>query len=313
LNLKDLIKYFIEFRHEVVVRRTRFELRKAEERAHILEGLIIASDNIDEVIKIIRASNNTEDARTNLMERFALSDIQSRAIVEMRLRQLTGLEQDKLRSEYEEIMQTIARLKEILESESLRFEIIKQELDEVLEKYGDERRTNIEFSAGDIDITDLIPDEPVIVTISHLGYMKRTAISEYKSQNRGGKGSKASSTREEDFIEHMFTATAHNYLLLFTEKGRCFWMKVYEIPEGSKASKGRALQNLINIPSDDKILAYIPIEDLKDEAFLDSHFIFFATKDGTVKKTSIRDYSRVRTNGVNAINIREEDSLVRVV
>ena len=313
LNLKELIKYFIEFRHEVVVRRTEFELRKAEERAHILEGLIIASDNIDEVIKIIRASANTEDARDNLMKRFELSDLQARAIVEMRLRQLTGLEQDKLRSEYDELMKTIAHLKEILGSESMRFDIIKTELDEVGEKYGDDRRTNIEFAAGDIDITDLIPDEPVIVTISHLGYMKRTAVSEYKAQNRGGKGSKGSTTRDEDFIEHMFTATTHNYLLLFTEKGRCFWMKVYEIPEGSKTSKGRALQNLINIPSDDKILAYIPIKDLKDDEFLDSHYIFFATKDGTVKKTSVRDYSRVRTNGVNAITIREEDSLVRVV
>lgn len=313
LNLKELIKHFIEFRHEVVVRRTEFELRKAEERAHILEGLIIASDNIDEVIKIIRASANTEDARDNLMKRFELSDIQARAIVEMRLRQLTGLEQDKLRSEYDELMKTIAHLKEILGSESMRFDIIKTELDEVGEKYGDNRRTNIEFAAGDIDITDLIPDEPVIVTISHLGYMKRTAVSEYKAQNRGGKGSKGSTTRDEDFIEHMFTATTHNYLLLFTEKGRCFWMKVYEIPEGSKTSKGRALQNLINIPSDDKILAYIPIKDLKDDEFLDSHYIFFATKDGTVKKTSVRDYSRVRTNGVNAITIREEDSLVRVV
>ena len=313
MNLKELIQHFIEFRHEVVVRRTEFELRKAEERAHILEGLIIASDNIDEVIKIIRASNNTEAARENLIKRFELSDIQARAIVEMRLRQLTGLEQDKLRSEYDEIMKTIAGLKEILGSESMRFDIIKAELDEVAEKYGDERRTNIEFAAGDIDITDLIPDESVVVTISHLGYMKRTAVAEYKTQNRGGKGSKGSTTRDADFIEHMFMATAHNYLLLFTEKGRCFWMKVYEIPEGTKASKGRALQNLINIPSDDKILAYIPIKDLKDEEFLDSHFIFFATKDGTVKKTSIRDYSRVRTNGVNAITIREEDSLVRVV
>ncbi|MCB9257411.1 MAG: DNA gyrase subunit A [Chitinophagales bacterium] len=312
LNLKELIQYFIEFRHDVVVRRTKFELRKAEERAHILEGLIIASDNIDEVIKIIRASSNTEDARANLMERFALSDLQSRAIVEMRLRQLTGLEQDKLRSEYEEIMKTIARLKEILESQELRYEIIKTELDEIKEKYGDERRTNIEFAAGDIDITDLIADEPVVVTISHLGYMKRTPATEFKTQNRGGKGSKGGTTRDEDFIEHMFTATAHNYLLLFTEKGRCFWMKVYEIPEGSKTSKGRALQNLINIPSDDNILAYIPIKDLKDEEFLDSHYILFATKLGTVKKTPIRDYSRVRTNGVNAINIREEDSLVRV-
>lgn len=313
LNLKDLIKHFIDFRHEVVVRRTQYLLRKAEERAHILEGLIIASDNIDEVIKIIRASDSGDHARERLMERFALSDIQARAIVEMRLRQLTGLEQQKLRDEYEEVMKTIANLKEILSNEDLRMQIIKDELDEVKEKYGDERKTDIEFSAGDIDITDLIADEEVVVTISNLGYIKRTPSSEYRVQNRGGRGSKGSSTREADFIEHMFTATAHNYLLFFTEQGRCFWMKVYEIPEGNKTSKGRAIQNLMNIPSDDKILAYIPIKDLKDEEFLDTHFIFFATREGVVKKTSMRDYSRPRTNGINAINIREEDRLVRVV
>lgn len=313
LNLKELIKYFIEFRHDVVTRRTQYELKKAEERAHILEGLIIASDNIDEVIKIIRASESREAARENLMKRFDLSDIQSRAIVEMRLGQLTGLEQDKLRSEYDELMKTIAHLKEILASEEMRFDIIKAELIEVKEKYGDDRRTEIEFAAGDIDVKDLIPDEAVVVTISHLGYMKRTALAEYKTQNRGGKGSKGSTTRDEDFIEHMFMATAHNYLLLFTEQGRCYWMNVYEIPEGSKTSKGRALQNLINIPSDDKILAFIPIEDLENDEFLDSHYLLFGTKQGTVKKTSIRDYSRVRSNGVNAINIKEGDALVRVV
>lgn len=312
LNLKDLIRHFIEFRHEVIVRRTQYLLRKAEERAHILEGLIIASDNIDEVIKIIRASNSGDEAREKLMERFALSDIQSRAIVEMRLRQLTGLEQQKLRDEYDEVMKTIAGLKEILENEDIRMQIIKDELDEVKEKYGDARKTDIEFSAGDIDITDLIADEEVVVTISNLGYIKRTASAEYRVQNRGGRGSKGSSTREEDFIEHMFTATAHNYLLFFTEQGRCFWMKVYEIPEGSKISKGRAIQNLMNIPSDDKILAYIPIKDLKDETFLDTHYIFFATRQGVVKKTSMKDYSRPRTNGINAINIREDDRLVRV-
>lgn len=313
LNLKDMIKYFIEFRHDVVTRRTQYELKKAEERAHILEGLIIASDNIDEVIKIIRASESREAARENLMKRFDLSEIQARAIVEMRLGQLTGLEQDKLRSEYDELMKIIAHLKEILASEEMRFDIIKTELIEVKEKYGDERRTDIEFAAGDIDVKDLIPDEAVVVTISHLGYMKRTALAEYKTQNRGGKGSKGSTTRDEDFIEHMLMATAHNYLLLFTEQGRCYWMNVYEVPEGSKTSKGRAIQNIINIPSDDKILAFIPIEDLEDDEFLDSHYLLFGTKQGTVKKTSIRDYSRVRSNGVNAINIKEGDALVRVV
>lgn len=312
LNLKDLIKYFIEFRHDVVVRRTQYELRKAEERAHILEGLIIASDNIDEVIKIIRASKNTENARENLIARFELSDLQARAIVEMRLRQLTGLEQDKLRAEYEEIMKTIEHLKDILGNEALRMQIIKDELSEIKEKYGDERRTDIEFAAGNIDITDLIPDEPVVLTISHMGYIKRTPVSEYRTQNRGGKGSKGSSTRNEDFIEYMFTATTHNKLLLFTEKGKCFWLNVYNIPEGSKQSKGRAVQNLMNIEQDDKILAFIPIIDLKDDEFLDSHYMLFATKNGLVKKTSLREYSRPRTNGVNAINIKEGDSLVRV-
>jgi DNA gyrase subunit A len=312
LNLKDLIRHFIDFRHEVVIRRAKYLLRKAEERAHILEGLIIASDNIDEVIKIIRASNSGEEAREKLMERFSLSEIQARAIVEMRLRQLTGLEQKKLREEYDEVMKTIAHLKEILSNEDLRMQIIKDELDDVKDKYGDARKTDIEYAAGDIDITDLIADEEVVVTISNLGYIKRTPSAEFKVQNRGGRGSKGSSTREEDFIEHMFTATAHNYLLFFTEQGRCFWMKVYEIPEGSKTSKGRAIQNLMNMPSDDKILAYIPIRDLKDEDFLDSHFILFATKQGVVKKTSMRDYSRPRTNGINAINIKEDDRLVKV-
>jgi DNA gyrase subunit A len=312
LNLKDLIRHFIDFRHEVVIRRAKYLLRKAEERAHILEGLIIASDNIDEVIKIIRASNSGEEAREKLMERFSLSEIQARAIVEMRLRQLTGLEQKKLREEYDEVMKTIAHLKEILSNEDLRMQIIKDELDDVKDKYGDARKTDIEYAAGDIDITDLIADEEVVVTISNLGYIKRTPSAEFKVQNRGGRGSKGSSTREEDFIEHMFTATAHNYLLFFTEQGRCFWMKVYEIPEGSKTSKGRAIQNLMNMPSDDKILAYIPIKDLKDEDFLDSHFILFATKQGVVKKTSMRDYSRPRTNGINAINIKEDDRLVKV-
>ena len=313
LNLKDMIRHFVDFRHDVVVRRSEYDLKKAEERAHILEGLIIASDNIDEVIAIIRGSKDTEQARERLMERFELSDAQSRAIVEMRLRQLTGLEQDKLRGEYEEVMKTIDWLKKILSDRDLRMSIIKDELDEVREKFGDERRTDIEFSGADIDITDLIPDESVIITISHMGYIKRTPSAEFRTQHRGGKGSRGSSTRDEDFIEYMFTATTHNYLLLFTEQGRCFWLKVYEIPEGTKTSKGRAIQNLIQIPPDDRVMAFIPIVDLEDDDFLDSHYMFFATRKGRVKKTILRDYSRPRANGVNAITINEGDELLRVV
>ncbi|MCW8896761.1 MAG: DNA gyrase subunit A [Flavobacteriales bacterium] len=310
LNLKDIIVEFVEFRHEVVVRRTTYELRKAEERAHILEGLIIASDNIDEVIKIIRASSSPDEARENLMERFNLSDIQSRAIVEMRLRQLTGLEQDKLRSEYESIMALITDLKDILANEDRRMQIIKDELLEVKAKYGDERRSLIEYAGGDFSIEDMIPDETVVVTISHLGYIKRTSLSEYKLQNRGGVGAKGSATRDEDFLENLFVATTHNYLLVFTEKGKCYWMRVFEIPEGTKQSKGRAIQNLINIETDDKVLAYINVKDLKDEEYINNNFIIMCTEKGVVKKTTLEAYSRPRVNGINAITIREGDRLL---
>ncbi|MBC3758772.1 DNA gyrase subunit A [Hyunsoonleella sp. SJ7] len=310
LNLKDLIHYFVEHRHEVVVRRTTYELRKAEERAHILEGLIIASDNIDEVIKIIRASSNADEARNNLIERFKLSEIQARAIVEMRLRQLTGLEQDKLRSEYEEIIKTIADLKDILDKKDRRMDIIKEELIVIRDKYGDERRSNIEYSGGDLSIEDMIPNEKVVITISHAGYIKRTSLNEYKTQNRGGVGQKASTTRNEDFLEHLFVGTNHQYMLFFTQKGKCFWMRVYEIPEGAKTSKGRAIQNLINIEQDDKVMAFICTQDLKDEDYINSHYVIMATKKGQVKKTSLEQYSRPRTNGINAITIREDDELL---
>jgi len=310
LNLKQLIHYFVEHRHEVVIRRTKFELRKAEERAHILEGLIIASDNIDEVIKLIRASKSPDEARDKLIERFNLSEIQSRAIVEMRLRQLTGLEQDKLRAEYDELMKTIAGLKEILENEDKRMSIIKEELAQIKDKYGDARRSVIEYSANEMRIEDLIPDNEVVVTISHAGYIKRTSLSEYRVQNRGGVGSKGSQTRDKDFIQELFVATNHNYLLVFTEKGKCFWMRVFEIPEGGKTSKGRAIQNLINIEQDDKVMAYINTQDLKDEDYIKNNFIIMCTKKGVIKKTSLESYSRPRTNGINAITIREDDQLL---
>ncbi|RXR22886.1 DNA gyrase subunit A [Flavobacterium stagni] len=310
LNLKDLIHHFVEHRHDVVVRRTQFELRKAEERAHILEGLIIASDNIDEVIAIIRGSKDGDEARTRLMERFSLSDIQSRAIVEMRLRQLTGLEQDKLRAEYDDIMKLIQRLKDLLASKELRMELIKEELIEVRDKYGDARRSEIVYAGGDVSIEDLIADENVVITISHAGYIKRTSLSEYKTQNRGGVGQKSAATRDQDFLEHLFVATNHQYLLFFTQKGKCFWMRVYEIPEGSKASKGRAIQNLINIESDDKVKAFICTKDLKDEEYINNHFVIMATKQGQVKKTPLEQYSRPRQNGINAITIREDDELL---
>ncbi|WP_282121940.1 DNA gyrase subunit A [Algibacter mikhailovii] len=310
LNLKELIHYFVEHRHEVVVRRTTYELRKAEERAHILEGLIIASDNIDEVIKIIRASSNADEARANLIERFKLSEIQAKAIVEMRLRQLTGLEQDKLRAEYEEIMKTITDLKDILDKKERRMDIIKNELEVVREKYGDERRSVIEYAGGDLSIEDMIPNEQVVITISHAGYIKRTSLNEYKTQNRGGVGQKASTTRNEDFLEHLFIGTNHQYMLFFTQKGKCFWMRVYEIPEGSKTSKGRAIQNLINIEQDDKVMAFICTQDLKDEDYINSHYVIMATKNGQVKKTSLEQYSRPRTNGINAITIKDNDELL---
>ncbi len=310
LNVRDLIQEFVEFRHEVVIRRTRYDLRKAEERAHILEGLIIASDNIDEVIEIIKTSSSPDDARDRLATRFGLSDIQTRAIVDMRLRQLTGLEQDKLRAEFDELMKLIADLKDILDKEERRMQIIKDELLEVRAKYGDERRSSIEYSASEMRMEDLIADEEVVVTISHAGYIKRTNLAEYKVQNRGGMGSKGSATRDQDFLEHLFVATNHNYLLIFTEKGRCFWMRVYEIPEGNKTSKGRAIQNLINIPGDDKVKAYVKVLDLTDKDYVENNFIVMCTKQGVIKKTSLEAYSRPRSNGINAIGIRDNDELL---
>ena len=310
LNLKQLIHYFVEHRHEVVVRRTKYELKKAEERAHILEGLIIASDNIDQVISIIRGSANAEEAKENLMGKFELSEIQSKAIVEMRLRQLTGLEQDKLRSEYDELLKTITDLKDILDKKDRRMEIIKTELLEIKDKYGDERRSKIEYAGGNFSIEDMIPDDKMVITISHAGYIKRTPLSDYKTQNRGGVGQKASTTRNEDFLENLFVGTNHQYMLFFTQKGKCFWMRVYEIPEGSRTSKGRAIQNLVNIEQDDRVKAFICTQDLKDEDYINNHYVIMATKKGQVKKTSLEQYSRPRTNGINAITIKEEDELL---
>ncbi|HEY9220183.1 MAG TPA: DNA gyrase subunit A [Lutibacter sp.] len=310
LNLKQLIHYFVEHRHEVVVRRTEFELKKAEARAHILEGLIIASDNIDEVIKIIRASSNADVARESLMVRFELSEIQARAIVEMRLRQLTGLEQDKLRAEYDDIIKLIIDLKDILANEERRFEIIKNELIAIRDKYGDERRSVIEYAGGDLSIEDMIPNSNVVVTISHAGYVKRTNLDEYKVQNRGGRGQKGVATRTEDFLEHLFVGTNHQYMLFFTQKGKVFWMRVYEIPEGGKTSKGRAIQNIINIEQDDKVKAFLVTEDLKNESYVNSHYVIMATKMGQVKKTSLEQYSRPRANGINAITIKDGDELM---
>jgi DNA gyrase subunit A len=310
LNLKQLIQYFVEHRHEVVVRRTEFELKKAEARAHILEGLIIASDNIDEVIKIIRASSNADIARESLMTRFELSEIQARAIVEMRLRQLTGLEQDKLRTEYDEIIKLIIDLKDILANEERRFEIIKNELTAIRDKYGDARRSVIEYAGGDLSIEDMIPNSNVVVTISHAGYVKRTNLDEYKVQNRGGRGQKGVATRTEDFLEHLFMGTNHQYMLFFTQKGKVFWMRVYEIPEGGKTSKGRAIQNLINIEQDDTVKAFLVTEDLKIESYVNSHYVIMATKKGQVKKTSLEQYSRPRANGINAITIKDGDELL---
>ncbi|MFD0861401.1 DNA gyrase subunit A [Sungkyunkwania multivorans] len=310
LNLKEMIHHFVEHRHEVVTRRTTYELRKAEERAHILEGLIIASDNIDEVIALIRASANAEEAREKLIKRFKLSEIQAKAIVEMRLRQLTGLEQDKLRAEYDDLMKTIEDLKDILAKKERRMQIIKDELIEVKDKYGDERRSTIEYAGGDFSIEDMIPDEKVVITISHAGYIKRTSLAEYKTQNRGGVGQKASTTRDQDFLEHLFVGTNHQYMLFFTQKGKCFWMRVFEIPEGSKTSKGRAIQNLINIEQDDKVKAFICTQDLKDETYINDHYVIMATKKGQVKKTSLEQYSRPRANGINAITIKDGDELL---
>ncbi|MBE7689414.1 DNA gyrase subunit A [Tenacibaculum piscium] len=310
LNLKELIHYFVEHRHEVIVRRTEFELKKAQARAHILEGLIIASDNIDEVIKIIRASKNGDEARESLIKRFELTEIQAKAIVEMRLRQLTGLEQDKLRGEFDEIMLTITDLKDILANEPRRYQIITDELIHVRDKYGDERRSVIHYAGGDMRIEDMIPNSKVVVTISHAGYVKRTNLDEYKVQNRGGRGQKGATTRNEDFLEHLFIGTNHQYMMFFTQKGKVFWMRVYEIPEGGKNTKGRAMQNLINIEPDDKVKAFLVTEDLKDEEYINSHYVIMATKKGQVKKTSLEQYSRPRTNGINAITIKEGDELL---
>ena len=310
LNLKQLIGYFIYHRHEVVVRRTTYELKKAEERAHILEGMIIASDNIDQVIALIKASSNADEARQKLIKKFSLSELQAKAIVEMRLRQLTGLEQDKLRAEYDELISTIKDLKDILDNKDRRMGIIKTETNYIVEKYGDERRSEINFVGGSFRIEDMIPDEKVVITISHAGYIKRTPLAEYKTQNRGGVGQKATTTRNEDFLEHLFIGTNHQYMLFFTQKGRCFWLRVFEIPEGSKTSKGRAIQNLINIEQDDKVMAFICTQDLKDEEYINSHYVIMATKKGQVKKTSLEQYSRPRSNGINAITIKEGDVLL---
>ena len=310
LNLKEMIKYFVEHRHDVVVRRTKFDLRKAEERAHILEGLIIASDNIDKVIDIIKKSSNADEARKNLIKEYSLSEVQAKAIVEMRLRQLTGLEQDKLRDEFNGLLELIKDLKDILDDKSRRMSIIKEELIEIKEKHGDERRSVIEFSGGELSIEDMIPDEKVVLTISHAGYIKRTALAEYKTQHRGGVGQKGSTTRSEDFLEYLFVGTNHQYMLFFTQKGKCFWMRVFEIPEGSKLSKGRAIQNLINIEPDDRVKAFICTQDLKDEDYINNHFVIMCTKKGQVKKTSLEQYSRPRSNGINAITIKDGDELL---
>ena len=312
LNLKDLIKAFVEHRHEVVIRRTKYELRKAEERAHILEGLIIASDNIDEVIAIIKSSKSPQEAIERLIERFSLSELQARAIVEMRLRQLTGLEQDKLRAEYEEIEKLIAYLNEILENEDLCMKVIKDELIEIKTKYGDERRSEIVYSSEEFNPEDFYADDEMIITISHMGYIKRTPLTEFRAQNRGGVGSKGTETRDEDFIEHIYPATMHNTMMFFTQKGKCYWLKVYEIPEGTKNSKGRAIQNLLNIDSDDAVNAYLRVKSLSDQEYINSHYVLFCTKNGVIKKTLLEQYSRPRQNGVNAITIREDDRVIEV-
>ena len=310
LNLKQLIHHFVDHRHEVVVRRINFELKKAEQRAHILEGLIIASDNIDNVIDLIKKSSNADEARQKLEKKYKLSEIQAKAIIEMRLRQLTGLEQEKLREEYDALLKTIAGYKKLLDSKSMRMDVIKNELIEIKEKYGDERRSIIEYAGGDFRIEDIIPDEKVVITISHAGYIKRTPLTEYRTQHRGGVGQKATKTRDEDFLEDLFVGTNHQYMLFFTQKGKCFWMRVYEIPEGSKNSKGRAIQNLINIEQDDKVKAFICTQDLKDEDYINSHFVIMATKMGQVKKTSLEQYSRPRSNGINAITVKDKDELL---
>lgn len=313
LNLKQLIAHFVDFRHEVVVRRTKYELEQAEKRAHILQGYLIALDHLDEVIKIIRESATPNDAKEQLITRFALSEVQAGAILELRLRVLTGMERDKLRAEFEELMKLIAYLRNILDDEGLRMQIIKDELNDIRDKYGDERRTDVVFAADDQRMEDLIADEDVVITISHLGYIKRTPLAEYRAQNRGGRGSRGSATRDEDFVEHLFVANTHAYLLLFTEQGRCFWMRAYEIPEGVKTSKGRAIQNLLNIPPNDKVRAYIKVNNLTEEDYINKNYIVMCTKRGVIKKTVLEQYSRPRANGINAITVREGDTLLEAV
>ena len=310
LTLKEMIKYFVEHRHEVVVRRTQYELKQAEKRAHVLEGLLIALDNLDDVIALIKASKTPEEARTGLIVKFALTEIQAKAILDLRLQKLTGLEQDKIKAEHAELMKVIEHLNNILGDEVLRMTIIKDELIDIRDRYGDERRTNIEYAGGDLSIEDMIPDAEVVITISHLGYIKRTLLSEYKTQSRGGVGSKGATTRDQDFVEHIFMATNHNYMLFFTENGKCFWLKVYEIPEGSKTSKGRAIQNLINLEPNDKVMAFLNVKNLNDEEYINNHFIIMCTKRGVIKKTTLEAYSRPRINGINAIGIRENDQLM---
>jgi DNA gyrase subunit A len=310
LNLKDLIVHYVHHRHQIVTRRTQFELQEAEKRAHVLEGLLVALDNLDAILSLIRASRTPDEARTGLMNGFSLTEIQARAILDMRLQRLTGLEREKVKEEYNELLKRIENFKLVLSDESLRMGIIKEELAEMKRRYGDESRTQIVYSATDVKIEDMIADENVVITISHLGYIKRTPLTEYRRQNRGGKGQKGTEIRDEDFLEHLFIATNHNYLLLFTEKGKCFWLRVFEIPEGTKTSKGRAIQNLLNIGSDDKVRAYINVKNLKAEEYINSHFIILATKKGTIKKTSLESYSRPRQNGINAITINEQDQLL---
>ena len=310
LNLKGLIKYFVEHRHEIVIRRTKYELLQAEKRAHVLEGLLIALDHLDEVIKLIRASKTPEEARIGLMENFELSEIQARAILDMRLQKLTGLERDKIKEEYAELMKTIEYLKKVLDEQDLRMDIIKDELLEIKEKYGDERKTEIQMDAGEFNPEDFYADEEMVITISHLGYIKRTPLTEYKTQGRGGIGSRGTSTRDSDFIEHLYVATMHNTLLFFTEKGKCFWLKVYQIPEGTKTSKGRAIQNMLNIGPEDNVKAFINVKKLDDQEYIENNFIVLCTKKGIIKKTALEAYSRPRQNGIFAINIREGDHLL---
>ncbi len=310
LNLRDMIHYFVEHRHEVVVRRTKYELAQAEKRAHVLEGLLIAIDHLDAVIALIRGSKTVDDARDGLMSKFGLSEIQAKAILELRLQKLTGLERDKIKAEFNELMEQIAYFKRILDEKALRMSIIKEELVEIRDKYGDERRSEIEYAGGDMRIEDMIADEDVVITISHMGYVKRTPLTEYRTQSRGGVGARGATTRDEDFIEHVFVASNHNYLLFFTEQGRCFWLRVFEIPEGNRTSKGKAIVNLINIPQDDKVRAFINTKDIKDEEYVNSHYVVLCTTKGIIKKTTLEAYSRPRVNGINAITVREGDQLL---